>query len=138
MFLLIALSLLGHGESLAQSEAKANSPSQPPKYTSFLDLLPWALENDDGIKAAKLNYEAALESEAASKSGLYPKVDITANHAEQDDSKPGAANDTYSPRELKFKLTQPLMDFGETRTTVETAKLSSEQLSLQLELRLMP
>ena len=132
MCLLIGISLLFHGESLAQSEAEVNTSTQPPKYISFLDLLPWALENDEGVKAAKLNYEAALESEAASKSGLYPKVDITVNHAEQDDSKPGAANDTYSPRELKFKLTQPLMDFGETRTTVETAKLSSEQSKLAI------
>ena len=132
MCLLIGISLLFHGESLAQSEAEVNTSTQPPKYISFLDLLPWALENDEGVKAAKLNYEAALESEAASKSGLYPKVDITVNHAEQDDSKPGAANDSYSPRELKFKLTQPLMDFGETRTTVETAKLSSEQSKLAI------
>ena len=111
LFMLIATSLLIHGESLAQSEVDANPSSQPPQYISFLDLLPWALENDDGVKAAKLNYEAALESETASKSGLYPKVDVTVNNAEQDDSKPGSANDTYIPRDLKFKLTQPLMDF---------------------------
>ena len=82
--------------AFAQSDSAAEK-QEPPKYLSFLDLLPLALKNDDGIKAANLGYEAALESEKASRSGLYPKADITVNHAEQDDSKPGAANDQYSP-----------------------------------------
>ena len=94
--------------------------------------MPLALKNDDGIKAANLGYEAALESEKASRSGLYPKADITVNHAEQDDSKPGAANDQYSPRELKLKITQPLWDFGETASTIKTAGLTAEQAKLAI------
>ncbi len=115
----------------AQSDA-ANAKQDPPKYLSFLDLLPLALENDDGIKAAKINYDAALESEKASRSGRYPKADITVNHAEQDDSKPGAVNDQYSPRELKLKITQPLLDFGETASTIKTAGLTAEQAKLAI------
>ena len=115
----------------AQSE-NASDQQASPQYLNFLDILPEALKNDDGIKAAKLNYEAALQSEQASKSGLFPKADITVNHAEQDDSKPGAANDQYSPRELKLKVTQPLWDFGETSSTIKTAGLTSEQAKLAI------
>ena len=75
---------LSMGFAFAQSENGA-SQQVAPQYINFLDLLPLALENDDGIKAAKLNYDAALESERASRSGLYPKADAI-NHAEQNDS----------------------------------------------------
>ena len=115
----------------AQSE-NASDQQASPQYLNFLDILPEALKNDDSIKAAKLNYEAALQSEQASKSGLFPKADITVNHAEQDDSRPGAANDQYSPRELKLKVTQPLWDFGETSSTIKTAGLTSEQAKLAI------
>ena len=126
---IFGFSVLSVGLAFAQSQNVA-AQQETPQYVSFLDLLPLALDNDDGIKAAKLNYEAALESEQASRSGLYPKADITVNHAEQDDSKPGSANDQYSPRELKLKITQPLWDFGETASSIENAKLSSEQAKL--------
>jgi len=126
---IFGVSVLSVGTVFAQSQNVA-AQQETPQYVSFLDLLPLALDNDDGIKAAKLNYEAALESEQASRSGLYPKADITVNHAEQDDSKPGSANDQYSPRELKLKITQPLWDFGETASSIENAKLSSEQARL--------
>ena len=115
----------------AQSE-NASVQQASPQYLNFLDILPQALKNDDGIKAAKLNYEATLQSEQASKSGLFPTADITVNHAEQDDSKPGSANDQYSPRELKLKVTQPLWDFGETSSTIKTAGLTSEQAKLAI------
>ena len=48
----IAVMVLLPRESTAQSQAEENSPSQSPKYISFLDLLPQALESDDGLKAA--------------------------------------------------------------------------------------
>ena len=60
------------GFAFAQSESTSQQASS--QYINFLDLLPLALENDDGIKAAKLNYEAALESERASRSGLYQRL----------------------------------------------------------------
>ena len=128
--LFVALNLTSN-VVFAQSE-NASDQKASPQYLNFLDVLPEALKNDDGIKAAKLNYEAALQSEQASKSGLFPKADITVNHAEQDDSKPGAANDQYSPRELKLKVTQPLWDFGETSSTIKTARLTSEQAKLAI------
>ena len=127
----LSFSNLSVGVALAQSE-KIIGQQPTPQYVNFLDILPLALEYDDGIKAANLNYEAALQSEHASKSGLYPKADITINHAEQDDSKPGAANEQYSPRELKLKITQSLWDFGETNSAVKTATLTSEQSKLAI------
>ena len=131
LFAILGVSSLHVSLAFAQSQNVAGQ-QEAPQYVSFLDMLPMALGNDDGIKAAKLNYEAAVESEQASRSGLYPKADVTVNHAEQDDSKPGSANDQYSPRELKLKITQPLWDFGETASAIKTAKLSSEQAKLAI------
>ena len=42
----------------AQSE-NASDQRASPNYLNFLDILPQALKNDDGIKAAKLNEMAA-------------------------------------------------------------------------------
>ena len=48
----IGTSSLSVGLAFAQSQNVAKQ--QAPQYVSFLDLLPLALSNDDGIKAAKL------------------------------------------------------------------------------------
>ena len=39
---------------------------------------------------------------------------------------------TSIARELKLKITQPLWDFGETRSAIETAGLTSEQANMAI------
>ena len=55
------------------------------EYVRFLDLLPKALMLDKGIENASFGFEAAKETQKASRSGWYPKADITLNSARQED-----------------------------------------------------
>ena len=133
--------------------AEESSPqpnSETIEYVSFLDILPKALEIDQSIRLAEISYEAAIESAKASKSGWYPKADITLSSAEQYDVKPGGSNNggtspgatgangggssnqRYNPTEAKIKITQKLWDFGETTATIKTSQISAEMARLGL------
>ncbi len=87
--------------SQGSGEADAKN-SKPPavKYVRFLDVLPEALDRDDNVRNASLSLRAAVESAKASRSGWYPKADITLNTARQKDIKAGAGagTDTYNPK----------------------------------------
>ena len=133
------------------AEESAPQPkSETIEYVSFLDILPKALEIDQSIRLAEISYEAAIESAKASKSGWYPKADITLSSAEQYDVKPGGSNNggtspgatgangggssnqRYNPTEAKIKITQKLWDFGETTATIKTSQISAEMARLGL------
>ncbi|MDC3193746.1 hypothetical protein OAU31_04950, partial [Alphaproteobacteria bacterium] len=102
-------------EGSGEADAK-NSKPPAVKYVRFLDVLPEALDMDDNVRNASLSLRAAVESAKASRSGWYPKADITLNTARQKDIKAGAGagSDKYNPNEAKLKITQKLWDFGET------------------------
>ena len=96
------------------------------KFVTFEKILPLALNKNEDIlisinknKSENLNYKA-------SKSSLYPKLDITANVAEQDNNNPNSDNTQFSPREYKLKITQPLWDFNENGTKIEIALLQAK------------
>ena len=131
-------------------ESSPQPESETIEYVSFLDILPKALEIDQSIRLAEISYEAAIESAKASKSGWYPKADITLSSAEQYDVKPGGSNNggtspgatgangggssnqRYNPTEAKIKITQKLWDFGETTATIKTSQISAEMARLGL------
>lgn len=131
-------------------EASPQPNNETIEYVDFLDILPKALEIDQSIRLAEISYEAAIESAKASKSGWYPKADITLSSAEQYDVKPGGSNNggtspgatgangggssnqRYNPTEAKIKITQKLWDFGETTATIKTSQISAEMARLGL------
>ncbi len=131
-------------------EASPQPNNENIEYVDFLDILPKALEIDQSIRLAEISYEAAIESAKASKSGWYPKADITLSSAEQYDVKPGGSNNggtspgatgangggssnqRYNPTEAKIKITQKLWDFGETTATIKTSQISAEMARLGL------
>ena len=152
---LVTMSQVTLADTNATSEA-ATPEQEPPsenktvEFVSFLDLLPAAVELDQSVAIADLNYRASLESAKAARSGWYPKADITLNTAEQYDVKPGgsnagatspgmsgangsgSSNQRYNPSEAKLKITQKLWDFGETSADVKTSKLTAEMSRLSL------
>ena len=131
-------------------ESSTQPKSEGIEYVSFLEILPNALEIDQSIRLAEISYEAAIESAKASKSGWYPKADITLSSAEQYDVKPGGSNNggtspgatgangggssnqRYNPTEAKIKITQKLWDFGETTATIKNSQISAEIARLGL------
>jgi outer membrane protein TolC len=119
---------------VVEEAQKPGGEKKPPAvvYVKFIDLLPTALASDDNVKNAQLNVSASSESAIAARSGWYPKVDLTLNSARQQDVKVNAANDAYNPTEAKIKITQPLVDFGETSADVATAELGVSQAEIAL------
>ena len=131
-------------------EQEPLSENRTVEFVGFLDLLPAAVELDQSVAIADLNYRASLESAKAARSGWYPKADITLNTAEQYDVKPGgsnagatspgmtgvngsgSSNQRYNPSEAKLKITQKLWDFGETSADVKPSKLTAEMSRLSL------
>ena len=100
--------------------------TQKTNYISFNKVLPLAIKNNKKVLISINNSKASFYNYKASKSSFYPKLDITANVAEQDNSNPNSANESFSPREYNFKITQPLWDFEENWTKVEIASLRSK------------
>ena len=78
-----------------------------------------ATEND--IKAAKLRVKQA-------KGGFFPSLDITGNYGHENIIKHGQMNNTgMMARDTTAKITQTITDFGFTRSSVQTSKLSFQQ-----------
>ena len=62
-----------------------------------------ALKNNKKILISINNSKASFYNYKASKSSFYPKLDITANVAEQDNSNPNSANESFTPNKWEQK-----------------------------------
>ena len=147
LFSSVALCNISFAQSTGEAEAQAEAPPKI-EYVNFLDVLPNALELDEGIKLAEYGKRAAVESAKAAWSVWYPKADITLSTGEQYDVKPagtnngatspglsgpagtGSSNQRYNPTEAKLKITQKLWDFGEAKAGIKNSELAVTQADL--------
>ena len=80
------------------------------------------------IKASEIDTKAAKLRVKQAKGGYYPSFDLTANYGHEHINKRGAGNNTQLvARDATAKLTQTITDFGLTKSTVKTSKLSLKQ-----------
>ena len=100
LFILIIFSFLNKANS--NNHADKNSKLET---ISFEKILPLAFKNNKDILISINQNEANFLNHKASKSLLYPKLDVTTNIAEQS-SNPNSANEDFSPRNFKLKITQ--------------------------------
>ena len=119
-------------KSILRAIVDETNKNKMPKYIKFLDILPKAIEVDESLKNAMLNYDASIDDAKASRSVIYPDATLTLIGQEQDDVKPDAANDNYTQRELKFEVKQSLYDFGENKADIATSDLQSKQKFLAI------
>ena len=86
------------------------------------------LNNHKTILATKNDIKAAELRVKQSKGGYYPSLDVTANWGHENIIKYGPGNNTQlNARDATAKLTQTITDFGLTKSTVKTSKLSLKQ-----------
>ena len=86
------------------------------------------LRNHKTILATKTDIEAAKFRIKQSKGGYFPSLDVTANYGHENIIKYGPGNNTQlAARDATAKITQTLSDFGLTKSTVKTSKLSLKQ-----------
>lgn len=104
-----------------------NSKSQESSF-DLKNSLQEVLRNHKTIAASKTDIEAAKLRVKQSKGGFYPSLDVTANYGHENIIKYGPGNNTQlTARDATAKLTQTIMDFGLTESTVKTSKLSLKQ-----------
>ncbi len=86
------------------------------------------LNNHKTILATKSDIEAAKLRVKQSKGGYFPSLDVTANYGHENIIKYGPGNNTQlMARDATAKITQTITDFGLTKSTVETSRLSLKQ-----------
>ena len=86
------------------------------------------LRNHKTILATKTDIEAAKFRIKQSKGGYFPSLDVTANYGHENIIKYGPGNNTQlAARDATAKITQTISDFGLTKSTVKTSKLSLKQ-----------
>ena len=78
--------------------------------------------------ATKSDIEAAKLRLKQSRGGYFPTLDVTANYGHENIIKYGPGNNTQlMARDATAKITQTITDFGLTKSTVETSRLSLKQ-----------
>ncbi len=86
------------------------------------------LKNHKTILATGTDIKAAKLRVRQSKGGFFPSLDVTANYGHENIIKYGPGNNTQlTARDATAKITQTITDFGLTKSTVKTSKLSLKQ-----------
>lgn len=86
------------------------------------------LNNHKTILATKNDIKAAELRVKQSRGGYFPSLDVTANWGHENIIKYGPGNNTQlNARDATAKITQTISDFGLTKSTVKTSKLSLKQ-----------
>ena len=98
------------------------------KFYNLNSALKSVLNNHRLIKATQKDVDAAKLRVKQSKGGFFPSLDVTANYGHENINKYGPGNNTQlMARDATAKITQTLTDFGFTKSTVKTSKLSLKQ-----------
>ena len=124
---LVILLIIVLSFDLSLSQENRNTSTEV-EYFNLDSALKSVLRNHKMIKATKNDVEAAKLRLKQSRGGFFPSLDVTANYGHENIIKYGAGNNTQlAARDATAKITQTITDFGLTRSTVKTSKLSLKQ-----------
>jgi adhesin transport system outer membrane protein len=103
-------------------------PSTPVSNDAFLAALTNLAKTHKRILAANADVEAARASLSATRGGWFPTLDITGHYGYEIQRKDEGVDDTHMPtREIDFKITQLLWDFGATTESISLSELALSQ-----------
>jgi len=114
-----------------------------PTWLRLYQLLPRLIVENEKVKAAELDYEAAVEILKKTYSAYYPQVTITYGHNWEDDRTPSKSNiagvdsiknDGKHGFQSSITLTQMIWDFGRTNSLIDMEKSKVQQAYFHLEL----
>jgi len=125
-------------------EEKSKSKKEKTKKSNWkrpYELLPELVLNNEKVKAAELDYEAALETLKSEYSAYKPQVNLSIGQNWEDDRTP--AKGTYPDNTIthdskngltkSLTITQMLWDGGRTSSVVDKAKHTAQQAYFRLE-----
>jgi outer membrane protein len=106
------------------------------------DLLPRLIVENEKIKAAEQDYEAAVESLKSEYTAYYPQVTISVGNNWEDDRTPSKGtypnntitHDSKQGIQKSITITQMIWDGGRTTAMIDKAKHTAQQAYYRLEL----
>ncbi len=106
------------------------------------ELLPRLIIENEKVKAAELDYEAAVESLKSEYTAYYPQVTISVGNNWEDDRTPSKGtypnntitHDSKHGIQKSITITQMIWDAGRTNAMIERAKATAQQAYYRLEL----
>ena len=117
--------------------------SKTQTWMRMYELLPSLIVQNEKVKAAELDYEAAVEKLKKSYSAYYPQVTITYGSNWEDDRTPSKSsttgvdsikNDGKHGIQKSITITQMIWDFGRTNSLIDMEKSKVQQAYFHLEL----
>ena len=114
-----------------------------PTWLRLYQLLPKLIVENEKVKAAELDYEAAVEILKKSYSAYYPQVTITYGSNWEDDRTPSKSstvgvdsikNDGKHGKQSSITITQMIWDFGRTSSLIDMEKSKARQTYYHVEL----
>ena len=112
-------------------------------WQRIYQLLPSLIVKNEKVKAAELDYEAAVEILKKTYSAYYPQVTITYGHNWEDDRTPSKSNtagvdsiknDGKHGYQSSITITQMIWDFGRTNSLIDMERSKAQQTYYHLEL----
>ena len=111
-------------------------------WMQFHELLPRLIVENEKIKAAELDYEAAVESLKSEYTAYYPQVTISVGNNWEDDRTPAKGtypnntitHDSKQGIQKSITITQMIWDAGRTNAMIDKAKATAQQAHYRLEL----
>ena len=111
-------------------------------WMQFHELLPRLIVENEKVKAAELDYEAAVESLKSEYSAYYPQVTISIGNNWEDDRTPSKGtypentitHDSKHGVQKSITITQMIWDAGRTSSVIDKAKHTAQQAYYRLEL----
>jgi len=111
-------------------------------WMQFHELLPRLIVENEKIKAAELDYEAAVEALKSEYTAYYPQVSVSIGNNWEDDRTPAKGtypnntitNDSKQGIQKSITVTQMIWDAGRTTAMIDKAKATAQQAHYRLEL----
>ena len=115
------------------------------KKVSWMELhemLPRLIVENEKVKAAELDYEAAVEALKSEYTAYYPQVTISVGNNWEDDRTPSKGthpsnsitHDSKQGIQKSITITQMIWDAGRTNAMIDKAKATAQQAYYRLEL----
>ncbi len=128
---------------IAEEEEWNQIDEEPKTWMRLYELLPGLIVENEKVKAAEKDYEAAVELLKKTYSAYYPQVTITYGSNWEDDRTPSKSStvgvdsikhDGKHGKQKSITITQMIWDFGRTNSLIDMEKSKVQQAYFTLEL----
>jgi len=129
-------------EEATEKEWADVDAEQKVSWMQFHELLPRLIVENEKIKAAELDYEAAVEALKSEYTAYYPQVTVSIGNNWEDDRTPAKGtypnntitHDSKQGIQKSITVTQMIWDAGRTTAMIDKAKAAAQQAHYRLEL----